>query len=366
MAKIQLANGQTVKAICVWDGVKWTDRIGRVYTDKWLDFISYYEKYVYIGMGWYNAYSLKLRQFDYKGTEKNIYDFDIIRVCKTLETDPNGNVYYGHNKGFFIFDKNFTIIRSVRLYALDTAVTKNGDYVVVSEYGVDGEALFFMSKNGETKKIVSITRGSAHDTKKGMCADKEGNIYTHVIPGELTKFDSDGNKLLSFKVPGVNPDNSYGSIDIDHDGNIYRLINKTLGKYDKSGNLIKSVEVSDKPVAWGTLYVDRDFVFVAIGDYNPNPQDGTLEDSLIKLTKNLEVISKVNGDRVIQRGSNPSYGDSVYCDREDGVYTVGRSCFRKNSKNDLSLIYEKRIEDGSLMEGKCACTPGRYGAFGEV
>lgn len=34
MAKIQLANGQTVKAIRVWDGVKWIDRIGRVYTDK--------------------------------------------------------------------------------------------------------------------------------------------------------------------------------------------------------------------------------------------------------------------------------------------------------------------------------------------
>ncbi|WPS86452.1 hypothetical protein SMD22_18340 [Brevibacillus halotolerans] len=367
MAKIQLANGQTVKAIRVWDGAKWTDRIGRVYADKWLDFISYYEKYVFTGIGWYNAYPLQLKQFSFEGMEKNKYDFKLYRICKTLETDPNGNVYYGHEEGFAIFDKNFTIIRSGNYYVTDIAVSKNGDYTFIANYGAhDNIALLFMSKNGEIKKIVEIPRRKSYLANRGMCYDNEGNIYTHINPEELTKFDANGNKLLTFKVSGRNYDESYGSIDIDNDGNIYRLVNETLEKYDKSGNLIKNIKLSDKPGVMGSLYVDRDFVFVAIGNYNPNPGSGTLEDQLIKLTKNLEVVLRINGFRITNGGSTPSYGDSVYCDRDDGVYAVGRAQVRKNSKNDLSLIWEKELEKNSLERGKCACTPGRYGAFGEV
>ncbi|AUM66307.1 hypothetical protein C0R09_18285 [Brevibacillus laterosporus] len=367
MAKIQLANGQTVKAIRVWDGVKWTDRIGRVYTDKWLDFISYYEKHVYTGLGWNINYLLKLKQFSYEGVKENQYDFNYDN-CNTLETDPNGNVYFGSWYGFVLFDKSFAVIRKGNYYAMDTAVSKNGDYVFMAEYGFDAEALFFMSKNGETKKIVQIPKEVAFRRKRGMCCDNEGNTYTHISLEELAKFDPAGNKVFSIQVPKASSDGSYGygNIDIDNDGNIYRLRDEFLEKYDKTGKLIKNVKLSDKPNVRGSLYVDRDFVFVAIGNYSANPGSGNFEDQLVKLTKNLEVVLRINGFRIINGGSTPSYGDSVYCDREDGVYTVGRGQVRKNSKSDLSLIWEKEIEKAPLETGMCACTPGRYGAFGEV
>ncbi|PPA85955.1 hypothetical protein C4A76_15040 [Brevibacillus laterosporus] len=368
MSKIQLANGQTVKAIRVWDGVKWIDRIGRVYTDKWSDFISYYEKYVFTGLGWGINYFLEIVQFSYDGAEKNRYNFKIYETCNTLETDPNGNVYYGHTKGYAIFDKSFTIIRSSNYYVTDIAVNKNGDYAFISNYGAyDNVALLFMSKNGETKKIVGIPKRNPYMVNRGMCYDNEGNIYTHINPGELTKFDAAGNELLSFQVPTASYGYSYGSIDIDNDGNLYRLKDETIEKYDKTGKLIKNVKLSDKRDVRGRLYVDRDFVFVAIANYfsSTTGTDRETEDSLIKLTKNLEVVKRINGER-FKTGMDPSFGDSIYCDREDGVYTVGVGKVRKNSKNDLSLIWEKDLNIGSLNGGKCACTPGRFGAFGEV
>lgn len=40
MAKIKLANGQEIKELRVWDGVKWVAKRGRIFNGvKWIDFI---------------------------------------------------------------------------------------------------------------------------------------------------------------------------------------------------------------------------------------------------------------------------------------------------------------------------------------
>jgi hypothetical protein len=46
MAQIKLANGQPVKAVKVWDGTQWKERIGRVFVGgQWVDFISYFTEF---------------------------------------------------------------------------------------------------------------------------------------------------------------------------------------------------------------------------------------------------------------------------------------------------------------------------------